>query len=112
MSRKPRESETSFQSWVLALARLTGWQVAHFRSVRVQLAGGRVRYMTPVQADGAGYPDLHMVRGVRSVFAELKDQYKKPSPEQEVWMEKLRATGHEVYLWRPSDRDAIEEVLR
>lgn len=107
-----RESETAFQSWVLELARLTGWHAAHFRSVRVQRRDGSVRYMTPVQADGAGYPDLHMVRGERSVFAELKAQHGKPSSEQEAWMEKLRATGHEVYLWRPSDRDAIEEVLR
>jgi hypothetical protein len=51
-------SEAQFQQQVIDLARLCGYRVAHFRTVRVQRKGGSVYYTTPVQADGAGWPDL------------------------------------------------------
>lgn len=105
--------ETEFQSQVIELARRLGWFVAHFRSVRVQRRDGTVRYMTPVQADGAGFPDLFMVRRERALAAELKRQTGgKTSDEQKEWLARLEETPVETYKWRPSDWDQIVTILR
>jgi hypothetical protein len=46
------------------------------------------------------------------VFAELKREGKKPTAEQQRWLDALAATGAvEAYLWRPSDWPEIELVL-
>jgi hypothetical protein len=45
-------SEAAFTDAVIELARLGGWRVAHFRPART--ASG---WRTPVQGDGAGFPD-------------------------------------------------------
>jgi hypothetical protein len=59
-----------------------------------------------------GFPDIVAVRGSRLIFAELKSETGKVRPEQETWLADLKLTGNETYLWRPSDFDTIEEVLR
>jgi hypothetical protein len=62
----------------------------------------------------AGYPDETLVRDARLVIAELKSEGGKLSPQQEAWLEELRAVaGIEVYLWRPSQwwDGTIERVL-
>ena len=46
------------------------------------------------------------------LFVELKRQNGKATAQQDVWLEALKAAGQEVYLWRPSDWDALEAVLR
>jgi len=68
--------------------------------------------MTPVQADGVGFPDLCLVREQRIIFAELKSAKGKVSDEQFIWLENLGKTKAEVYIWRPVDREEIEEILR
>lgn len=97
---------------VIETARIFGWKVAHFRSVPVK-RGKRVVWETPVQADGAGFPDLCLVRE-RVVFAELKVGYNKPSEAQDDWINCLRKAGVEAYLWREADwlDGAIPDVLR
>ena len=74
---------------------LTGWQWYHTGDSR---------------KSNAGFPDLVMVRE-RVVYAELKKQSGKVSPEQQVWIDALRAAGEEVYVWRPSDWDEICKIL-
>ena len=60
----------------------------------------------------AGFPDLTMVWPPRVIFAELKRMKGKTSVHQEQWLHELRdCPGVETYLWRPSDRDQIDEVL-
>lgn len=107
-------SEAAFQDNVIAMAHTFGWRVAHFRSVRVQKKDGTVRYRTPVQADGAGFPDLLMTRGLRIVAVELKKQLGEVSKEQLAWLAALRIAGAETHVWRPADMrsGAIEEALR
>ena len=132
-------SETAFLSQVADLLNLYQWRWCHFRPAWTQRG-----YRTPLQggdADGfkgKGLPDIIAVRPPRLIFAELKDQYSKPSPEQEAWLEDLREcvrnismtpveiagtkiiTGQvgaiipslEVYLWRPSQFDEILEILK
>lgn len=61
----------------------------------------------------AGLPDLVMVKAPRVIFAELKKQDGRMRAEQLVWIEELKqCAGVEMYVWRPSDLAAIEEVLR
>jgi hypothetical protein len=57
MAGLPPPTEREFQRQVIDLARLLGWRCAHFRPGRT--ARG---WRTPVQADGAGFPDLQPVR--------------------------------------------------
>jgi hypothetical protein len=100
-------SECDFQAAVIEAAQLLRWRVAHFRAARI--AQG---WRTPVQADGAGFPDLIAVRGTRLIAAELKSERGKLRPEQANWLEALQAAGAEARIWRPADRAAIEERLR
>ena len=102
------ENETQFQLAVIAYAKLRGWRIAHFRP-----AWTGKGWRTPVQADGAGFPDLIMTRGDRLVIAELKSKQGKVSDEQQAWLDAFTLIRDaEVYVWRPEDRDEIEEVLR
>jgi len=101
-------TERDFQRAVVELARLMGWRVHHTRPALTQ----RGRWLTPIQGD-AGFPDLVLCRGGRVIFAELKRKGRQPTQEQQAWLDALRqCNGVECYLWRPSDWDAIVEVLR
>lgn len=102
-------TERELQSAVIECARLLGWTVAHFRPA-LTAKGWR----TPVEADGAGFPDLVLVRGPRMFFAELKSATGRLSPAQEEWKRALEQAGRTVYVWRPADwvHGAVEAVLR
>lgn len=104
-------SEAEFQKHVIALAQGLGFTVAHFRTVRVQRTNGSVSYQTPVQADGAGFPDLVMVGHGRVAFVELKADKGRVRPEQETWINLLREGGATVFLWRPKQWEEIATLL-
>lgn len=110
--RKGGPTEAEFMRQVIALASLHHWRVAHFRGVRVQRKDGSVYYQTPVQADGAGWPDLILVRGERIIAAELKVGKNRTTAEQDAWLSWLAAAGVDTWVWRPDDWPTIEEVLR
>jgi hypothetical protein len=104
----PKITEAEFQRQVLALARLRGWRSAHFRPGMTR--GGR--WVTAVQGDGQGWPDLVLARRGRLVIAELKRQGQRCTPEQTEWLETLGTVpGVEVFCWRPSDWEEIERTL-
>ena len=107
----PPESEAAFQQRVIALAQSCRWMVAHFRPARCVRRDGTVYYETPVQADGAGFPDLVLVRD-RVLFVELKTDKGVVRPNQRFWIEALRATGATALVWRPRDWAEIDETLR
>lgn len=107
-AKLPPLSEQAFQKQVLDLAKLCGWLVAHFRP-----AWTGKGWRTPVQADGAGFPDLVLVKPPRLIFAELKAQGRKTTPDQDKWLDILRTVpGVEVYLWTVDNFDDIISVLR
>lgn len=54
-----------------------------------------------------GFPDCVLARPPDLIFAELKSEDGRATPEQLRWMDVLHRAGQEVYLWRPSDWDAI-----
>ena len=94
------------QQHVIELAHRLGWVVAHFRPAKTDKG-----WRTAVAADGAGFPDLVMVRE-RMVVAEIKTEKDQPSFEQWEWMYLFQHAGCEAFLWRPSDWDEIVEVLQ
>jgi VRR-NUC domain len=103
---KPND-EQSFQSVVVEVARLAGWRVAHFQAART--AQG---WRTPVTADGAGWPDLVLVRPPRLIFAELKSETGQVKPLQTEWLDVLRLLPQvEVFVWRPSDWGDLVAIL-
>lgn len=101
-------SEKQFQLQVLQLAKLYGWRVAHFRPAQTRSG----RWITPVQAQGKGFPDLLMLRGARQVVAELKVGKNKPSAEQTAWLDAFTLAKVEAHVWFPEDWRVIEETLK
>lgn len=105
--RDAKLSEAEFTTQVIAFARLHRWRVAHFRPGRTKDGGWR----TAVQGDGAGYPDLVMLRGACLLVAELKVGKNKPTPAQLEWLEAWRAVGAEVHVWTPAHWPEIEAAI-
>ena len=103
----PPISEEQFQKQVIQYAKLRGWRVAHFRPAMTKSG----RWVTAVQADGAGFPDLVLVRGDVVLWMELKAEKGKLSPEQQAWFDALMAARQEVYVFKPSHWSVIETVL-
>ena len=62
----------------------------------------------------AGFPDLVLANSEQKkvIFAELKREKGKVTPEQKEWLDALKACGQTVYVWRPGDIEAIAEILR
>ena len=101
-------SEAEFLRQVIELAELLHWEVAHFRPAQTSKG-----WRTPVQGSlGKGWPDLVLAKPGRLLFAELKRDGRKPTPEQGRVLAMLAATGAEVWQWMPADFDAIAEILR
>ena len=102
-------TEREFQSTVVELARAFGW-VIH----------GVLEQHQYAKRLSKGFPDLVLARYKpdyiigRLIFAELKSQTGRVSAGQQAWLEILRISQchPEVYIWRPSDLDEIERVLR
>ena len=91
-------TEKQLQSDIIRIAKRCGWKVYHTHDSR------RSEF---------GFPDLTMVRRGRLIFAELKRELGKPTPEQSEWLEALSLVpGIEVFIWRPQDMAEIEGVLK
>jgi hypothetical protein len=82
---------------VIELANLYGWLHYHTHDSR---------------NSSAGFPDLVLVRKGFLIFAELKSETGRLSRMQQVWLDELKGAVGAVYVWRPSDLVAIQEILR
>lgn len=92
-------SEDDLLNSIVQLARLQGWLVHHCRPARTGKG-----WATPIQGD-RGFPDLvlaHHLTG-RLLFAELKAQDGRTTPQQRAWLNAVAAGRAERYEWRPSD---------
>ena len=89
------ESEKAFQQRVMDLAKACGWLCYHPYDSR---------------KSEAGYPDLSLCRD-RLILAELKSERGRLSKPQAAWINRLRAAGVTVYVWRPSQWNEICRVL-
>jgi hypothetical protein len=103
-------SEAELQKAVIALAQRLQWRVAHFRPGLTK-AGN---WVTAVQGDGKGFPDLVCLRGDRLLVAELKSKTGRVAPEQQGWLDGFREFSGEAFVWRPHHwtNGDIELVLR
>jgi hypothetical protein len=101
-------TEAELLNAIIEAARILGWKIAHFRPARTKYG-----WATAVQADGAGFPDLVLVRD-RIVYAELKADRGRLSEIQKAWIGWLEVAGAEIYLWKPDDwmSGRIDGVLR
>lgn len=101
-------NERDFQNHTIGVAQALGWRVAHFRPAMLRSG----KWATPVQADGAGFPDLVLVRGERLLFLELKAQGGRLRPEQRAWLEALGRVPHVTAgVIRPSDWPTLIGLL-
>lgn len=57
------------------------------------------------RVSAAGFPDWVLANpGQRRViYAELKSETGRLSPEQRRWLDVLTDSGHEAHIWRPRD---------
>lgn len=99
--------EKDWQKQVIDLARILKWRVAHFRPAMTKHG-----WVTPVAADGKGFPDLLLTRDDRLVVAELKSDTGKLAVDQTIWLAAFEAAGAETYIWRPTDADTVLHTLR
>ena len=90
-------SEKKFQSLVVEHAKALGWLCYHTYDSR---------------RSAAGFPDLVMVRGKRTLFVELKTETGTWEPEQPIWYEALKVAEQEVYVLRPRDQATIVAMLK
>jgi hypothetical protein len=95
---RPGTTERQLREQVRSLCSIFGWRMAFTQySLR----------------SPKGLPDLQLVRPPRLIYAELKSETGKVTPEQQAWLDDLRRVpGVEAYLWKPSQIEAIAEILR
>jgi hypothetical protein len=93
----PAINEKDWQRQVVDLAGILGWEHYHpWLSIH----------------SARGWPDLALCRPPRLILAELKTEKGKTTAAQDRWLELLGACpGVETYLWRPSDLEAIRDLL-
>ncbi len=94
------------QEQIIALARLKGWTVAHFRPALTQNG-----WRTPVSADGQGFPDLILVRPPRILVFECKGRYEKLTHEQAKWLTLFSGCGASGMVVRSDDWPDVEILL-
>ena len=115
ISSLPPITEREFQGMIIDYARLKGWRCAHFRPARLLDKDGKERWRTPVEADGAGWFDLVLVRPPFLYFVECKRDGESLSPKQQIWYDLLLACRSSAYIrvfvWHPSEWAEIEERL-
>ena len=101
-------TEDHLQTAVIDMAHLFGLKVAHFRPAQIRPG----KWVTPVQADGKGFPDLVIAGPGGVLFRELKSAAGTLSAEQRMWLHALKSA--DVGVWRPADLQSgrIEQELR
>lgn len=93
-------TEAQLMDATIELAQWRKWRTFHVRPGR-KLNGS---YVTAVQGDGVGWPDLLLLRGKRVIVAELKSERGRLTRAQQEWLDAWRETGFiETHVWRPGD---------
>jgi hypothetical protein len=54
--------------------------------------------LRPISVSKSGYPDLWLLKEGRTVFIEVKQPGKQPTPLQELRHKELRAAGFQVIV--------------
>lgn len=98
-------NESEWQKLVTTHAVSLGWDWLHIGRIGKYQANGAKGTL------GKGWVDLLFCRPGRMFFAELKVDGQQLSPEQKQVIVKLMDSGHDVYVWRPSDIAQVLDVL-
>jgi hypothetical protein len=103
-------SEDDLKRTVIDMCRSLGLLVAHFRPAQIRPGV----WVTPVEADGAGFVDLVIVGPGGVLFWELKSATGSASDEQIKWLTALCDAGAAATVIRPRElrSGAIERELR
>lgn len=96
-------TEREWQSQVQRLASSLGWKFYHAPDNKP--VNGRIQKVV------AGFPDLVLVKAERLIFAELKREQGIVADAQMEWLEALKLTGAECYIWRPSNMREVRDTL-
>ena len=105
------ETEAQFSSWVEDALTLYGWRWYHSRPART------ARGWVTALSGSPGFPDIVAVRDAEVIFAELKTEKGRLGEEQKQWLGAFNNASYQrsgafgVYVWRPSDRERILEIL-
>ncbi|MBT9148434.1 MAG: hypothetical protein DDT32_02208 [Syntrophomonadaceae bacterium] len=98
---KPKQSEKEFLAQIIELAEHRGWAAYHVLDQK-----------TYSRRTSKGFPDLVLARPPHIIFAEIKSDEGRLSPEQEAWLQLLsKCDGIKTYIWRPLDWDNIVKLL-
>lgn len=103
-------SENDLLAAVIAMAQVLGLKAAHFRTAQARSGN----WITAVQGDGTGYPDLTIAGPGGMLFRELKSARGVLAPEQQGWITALTIAGQDAGVWKPADLQSgrIEHELR
>lgn len=99
--------ERDFATMIEHLLDLFGWTWKHDEPA-VRQSG---KWATSFRGD-KGFPDYIATRDGRLIFAEIKNEKGRLTKNQNDWLDALRQTNAEVYVWRPADLQTIKDVLR
>lgn len=110
----PGAKEKHFKKAVVELAERCGWKWMHIGLSVRPLPGGTYHedgtWTGKLAGDkeSKGFPDLLLVRE-RILYRELKTNARssKVEPEQQEWIDALRAAGADVDVWRPAMFDTV-----
>lgn len=123
--RQNQRQEAAFQDSVIGYLTLNGFRIAHFKPVQT-IKG---EWLTPVAADGAGFPDLIAVRPPKLIppradragyerpalqlALELKVEPNTPSKKQLEWLEYFaQVEGCEAAVLYPRDWEKLEALVK
>jgi hypothetical protein len=103
-------TEDDLKRTVIDMCHTLGLLVAHFRPAQIRPGV----WVTPVEADGAGFPDMVIVGPGGVLFWELKSATGPVSTDQAKWLTALLGAGAVAWVVRPRDlrSGAIEQELR
>lgn len=90
-------TEAEFAGWLEDLCGVYKW--AYYHTWRSDHSVG-------------GWPDYCLCKPPRILFVEVKSEKGKITSAQQAWITMLQECGLEVYVWRPSQRNDIEEILK
>ena len=100
--------EKDFATQVEHLFTLFGWRWTHFEPA-IRQSGEWATALRGMK----GLPDYIAVRDGKLIFAEIKGDRGRLTPDQTEWIERLRAVREvRTETWWPDDLQEIKELLR
>jgi hypothetical protein len=106
------EGKDGFRAEVMKLVHRGGWSCGY--KDEGELPGLALHLSSAMHQPEKGWPDLTLLRrrDRRVLLRELKREDGELAPRQAAVLDLLRACGLDADVWRPSQLEAIAEMLR